>query len=381
MRIKRSIKLLLLVSSCFFCLVLFHSILPEVVFSAQSSIYLSEESMENESGKLPTGRLTFGTRFSGPVKDGTGDLLLPIFGDDSGFIFLDFRLHVAEHSENEQNAGIGLRKMLFDDTVLGGFNAFYDHRELSSGNDFHQFGSGLELITEIIEVRFNYYWPFNSGKKKDDFRTVETSRSSTSSTSAPFTVGSTIKRTISTTTTTTRTIREFKVEEEALDGFDIEAGILLPLISDVMETRLYAGYFDFHGEISRDINGGKIRLEARPWDNIIFDAQWLGDDNLHGSEYFVGFRFHVPFDGKEWFQEKNWLAKLFAKKSKPVRSLKERMTEMVMRDPLVVTGQGRIKKTDEFTTVVVDESSTDQNVGTVPPPPPPPPPPQEENGR
>lgn len=94
------------------------------------------------------------------------------FGLDSGTktkseVVSTYRLHETEDTfifnqtslinfdnRNTVNLGLGLRKLQADEKVITGVNIFFD-RELDSGHS--RSGVGLELLTSLIESRYNRY--------------------------------------------------------------------------------------------------------------------------------------------------------------------------------------------------------------------------------
>ena len=100
------------------------------------------------------------------------DVFIPLLGTKDAFFFLNPKLTLTYDNEitaKEQNAGIGYRTLIFDDTAILGGNVFYDTRKTENNVRHHQLGAGLEFLSKWVDVRTNCYFPI-SGKKhiKDD---------------------------------------------------------------------------------------------------------------------------------------------------------------------------------------------------------------------
>ncbi|MDP8218843.1 MAG: inverse autotransporter beta domain-containing protein, partial [Candidatus Theseobacter exili] len=122
---------------------------------------------------LPAAAVTFGGKFSSDSNLGYVDVLAPFAGNDIGFLFLDPRVSIAEGSENEQNIGLGARKLIMDEKLIIGGNVFYDSRETSNNNRFGQVGAGLEFLTEWVDARVNGYWPSDDKETIDSYDTQQ----------------------------------------------------------------------------------------------------------------------------------------------------------------------------------------------------------------
>ncbi|MDP8217148.1 MAG: right-handed parallel beta-helix repeat-containing protein, partial [Candidatus Theseobacter exili] len=138
--------------------------------------------------------------------------------------------------------------------------------------------------------------------------------------------------------TTTRTVNQhFDKFEEALDGVDFEIGLKIPVIDKIAETRVFGGYYKYSSKYGEDIKGWKSRLEIRALPALIIDAELYEDKKLHGTDYYVGVRLNVPFDFGNLFKGKNPFEGAKAWFKKGSRTMKDRMTEMVIRDLDVIT--------------------------------------------
>ncbi|PIE64422.1 MAG: hypothetical protein CSA26_08075 [Desulfobacterales bacterium] len=78
-----------------------------------------------------------------------------------------------------------------------------------------------------------------------------------------------------------------------MDGWDLEIGFKIPTGS-APELRIFAGWYDYDNPLGGDISGIKGRLELQTGEYFTLDAEVFEDDNLNGSNYFLGFRLLIP---------------------------------------------------------------------------------------
>ena len=257
-----------------------------------------------------SGRVTAGFRYSDEAQEYYGDVLFPVLGAADSRLFLDLRGTALEDAEQELNAGLVFRQLLSERGLILGANVFYDTRWTELDNTFDQVGVGLEVLSRRVDVRANYYHPLTDEEELSEFSTSEVSSRNESG------------RRIDATTTSI-----YKTYEEALGGFDVEAGWWLPFLDRAAPTALFVGYYSFDSDFEADQTGVKFRIESRIHPNLTLDAEWFEDDQLNGTEYFVGARVQVPLHF--------WNGLRFPAaggKDAPVRPLEDRMNEMVNRD-------------------------------------------------
>jgi hypothetical protein len=255
------------------------------------------------------------------------DFLIPTLGTKETLLFVNPKLVWDNHNTNEQNIGIGLRNILFDDSLILGANLYYDTQKSQYRNRFNQLGFGLEALSKWIDLRANFYFPQSSKKEIDQ------------DISYKFASKSLKKLTVTT-------------YEEPLRGIDYEAGILLPYISDYVETRAFIGGYNYSSKIGPDINGIKARLEIKPSPLLTFDLE-VTDDNTSSVKTYVGGYVTLPFSLGNLFSGKNpfegWQeVSSFGKGPRPLR---KRMTDMVIRDIDVLLNA---VKTDPVVTTEID---------------------------
>ena len=158
---------------------------------------------------------------SGTLNEVTGSILvvkpLSDINDNENILFTQGSLFLSDNSRETLNLGIGKRKLLNNDTLLIGANLFYDH-ELDY--DHQRASVGIEAISSVGSLRLNQYYGLSNKKKGLN-----------------------------------------DVNEEALDGQDIEVGAPLPYLP---RTNFSYRSFEWKGvDGTEDQKGDEISLEAK----------------------------------------------------------------------------------------------------------------------
>ncbi len=215
------------------------------------------------------------------------DGLLPFSQNGTSLTFADLKFKLGQSGTYEGNLGLGHRLLTDSKQWSLGFYGAWDHRNSENDNTFDQITVGAEAISDNLDFRFNYYYPLTDREllklgnnyNFEDFH-----------------------------------IYQSGIWEEAMEGFDIEAGVLLP-VSDKWETRAYAAYYSFEGkDIAPENDGWRVRLEVRPTNNIAVSLSHQQDD-MFDDQTSLEMRYTFGKDGKSG-----------------IRSLKERMTQPWTRD-------------------------------------------------
>ncbi|MEW6326802.1 MAG: inverse autotransporter beta domain-containing protein [Thermodesulfobacteriota bacterium] len=158
-----------------------------------------------------------------------------------------------QHGAQAYNIGLGYRRLLFNENLLAGINAFYDWAD---PNDHSRWGVGIEAIGKKAEFRANSYWALS------DERLVNNSTSS---------------------------------YEAAISGFDAEIGAPIPYLP---WARVYGSYFWYDHKHGENREGYKARGEVDITSFLRLDlAAW--DDNKGPAEYYVAAALHFPW-GEVW---------------------------------------------------------------------------------
>lgn len=328
-----------------------------------------EVAASQTASKYPAAYLNFGARFGEEDLEGYSDMILPLLNNEQNIIFFNPRVSLMDEGANEFNLGLGYRRMVTDGLVLGG-NIFVDSRESAHGNRFNQWGAGVELLSNSIDFRANYYNADNGKEKIGQYSTQsqETASQTTSSTRASSNTTATVRpgtgsggysdpyaeghaiyydqyggtitdyttKTNYTTTyrTTTTTSKWFEQYEAGMDGWDTELGFKLPLPIGP-EVRLFGGYYSYDNPFGDDVDGLKARLEIKTGPYLALDAEVFEDETLNGSDFFVGARLQIPLS-----RDLSWSKFVDGLVSMDHRSLDERMrSEMVQRDVRVQSSE------------------------------------------
>ena len=312
--------------------------------------------------QLPPAELTGGGRMGDGVSEGFGDIVAPVVLLKSGLIFVNPRASYTDDSSEEYNLGVGYRHLLAPKNLILGANIYYDYRETERHGRFHQAGFGLEILGEWVDARANYYLPEDKKETVNEYD-VETVSQSTSyrdsGWGAPYATGNGIVQdnlSLKTITTTT-TKQHFEQYEEAMEGWDCELGVRLPIpvVMDYADIKVFGGYYAFNASFGEDdIRGFKGRFEIKALPAVYLDAEFYEDRDLTGSDYFFGARVRFPFDVGNISKGRNPFAGTmagFAPSSKRA-PFASRLTEMVMRDLHVRT---------EVSEVIEDVSRREEN--------------------
>lgn len=316
--------------------------------------------------ELPVPMLTLGARAGDGVVEGIGDILVPVYLFESGLAFVNPRSVINDHSAEEYNIGAGYRHLIPQRSMIVGANIYYDYRSTERDATFHQLGLGVEYMSDWVDARANYYLPEGGQEKVGEHEVVSVNESVAEQTvwEDPYAVGSTIYQeglyTKSLVTTTTK--QRFFQYEQAMEGFDAELGVKLPIpvIMDYADVKVFGGYYQFNARYgAEDVKGFKGRLEVRAMPSVYVDAEFYEDKELYGSDYYVGARVSLPFDIAQLSQGRNPFqgATEGMKAQKQKTTIASRLTEMVMRDLHVQTErtemQEEVEKREVSTTVQI----------------------------
>ncbi len=292
-----------------------------------------------ETAGLPPGEVTLGMEFGDQQAQSYGDAIVPLFLFDSGLLFLNPRASYTDDHAQEFNLGAGCRYLVPNKNMIAGGNVFFDYRDTALDNQFSQAGFGLEFLSRWVDARWNYYLPDNDVETYDTFTTsTHTEKHSSWNPQAPYAAGNAIYQEIKTVErqVDVTTLQHWRMQEEAMEGYDAEIGALLPIpvLRDFADVKAFVGCYDFNGTLADDVRGVKARLEVRPMPSVYLDAQYFEDEDLYGSTYSVGARVRLPFDVGNLVRGRNPFAGTLAG-FKPARArapVSARLTDMVMRD-------------------------------------------------
>ena len=266
----------------------------------------------------------------------TTDLFLPFLGDKTTIFYINPHIRFDDNDTSEINIGIGWRSMFFNDTGILGLNLYYDSMKSSNSNKYNQLGIGIEALSRWMDFRFNYYNP--SGSNTERVYDLDTYKF------------------------TSKSLIQYMGYEEVMEGVDVEIGTMIPFISDYIETRVYIGGYYYDSDIISNFEGIKGRLSIKPCPFINIEIE-VREDNERGHDTFIGGYLDIPFtfDKKKFMRNiKNSL-----KLGQSPRSLKQRMTEKVVRDRYIVINEELSKTPDKIKDIIfVDNNKLEPGKGT-----------------
>jgi len=167
---------------------------------------------------------------------------------DNGTIFNQTSINTHDGDETI-NIGFGTRRLLNDNTIIFGANAFYDHQLTES---HERVGVGVEAITSDFDLRYNHYSAM-SGRRTNAEGTIE----------------------------------------RALDGWDLRGDYHLPIDHDV---NIFLSAFEFENSESISAykeTGNKFGVDAKVG-NFAIEAGYM-DDNQDNDAYFGNIKYVVNF--------------------------------------------------------------------------------------
>ncbi|MDO8282394.1 MAG: hypothetical protein Q7U10_07200 [Thermodesulfovibrionia bacterium] len=245
------------------------------------------------------------------VNDYTIDMLMPMWGNGKALFFFNPTVRYDNNDGNEENLGFGYRRFVRNNNVIAGLNLYWD--TMRSENDFRytQVGLGIEALSDVIDLRANVYYPYGNVKKRlsglDFYEFGHTN------------------------------LIVHDGYEEALKGMDAEIGVLVPFISETIETRIFGGGYFYDSDLNDAVNGWKLRAEIRPMKILNLNIEVKEDDVR--SATFIGGYLDIPFSlgdllgGENPFKGASDLTAF----GTGTRILKERMTDKVIRDRHITT--------------------------------------------
>ncbi len=263
-----------------------------------------------------------------------GDILVPLSFSAGGAWLLDVRGSADDDSEQEFNLGLVRRWLIPERGMILGVNAYYDSRWTRHDNHFNQLGLGVEMLSRWVDARANYYLPEHKEELVDRLTNTTVETENRSWWSDPYARGHRIRQKHVSESRTITTRRLYERREQAREGYDCEVGVRLPLPGRTPETRVFGGYYHWDAEYTGDddIEGFRGRVEIRALSSLFLDAAWYEDEELNGAHWFFGGRLWLPLDLSAIPRGRNPFARAAGARR---AGLRERLLEMVMRDPKI----------------------------------------------
>lgn len=315
-----------------------------------------------EAPAFPPAELTVGFQARDSETEGIGDLLIPVWNPGgAGLLFLNPRTAITDHDGEEANIGVGYRQLFPKWNFILGANAFYDYRDTGADN-YHQWGFGLELLSQWLDARFNYYDPEDKTFVAASATETSTRQSvhATTRWEDPYATGHEVRQNLLTTRqlTTITTTHTFELFEQPYGGHDWEIGLRLPINCNGFEARLFGGYYDFDRDFGAAARGWKTRAEIRLRASLFLDAGLYENDQLTGSDWYLGARLTTPLDLAQLARGRNPFATAKARWRGEPADLASRLTEMVMRDPQIRLEHSKFIENPQLQTETVTTQKT-----------------------
>ena len=248
---------------------------------------------------FPTVEISFETKEGN--KPTTGILVVAPLSDQEDIENTIFTQVSAFYTDNRTtlNVGLGYRRLVSDNTLMLGVNAFYDHE---FPYDHGRYSIGLEARTTVGEINANVYQATTKWK-----------------------------------------IGKNGLQERALDGWDIEAGLPLPYMN---WATVFVKRYEWSGEDgAKDIKGNDAQLRAYVpiLPGLEIQAGRTFKDDAKDSNYFTAiFNVTDAFSNKPK-QQVQW----FSDSAYKLESMEDRRYEKVRRKNIIVKqigGSGFIAK-------------------------------------
>lgn len=252
------------------------------------------------------------------------NLQLPILQTNDSMFFLDVRAQWDNKSSQEGNFGLGYRRIIDQEYIVGGYG-FFDRRWSLNDKKYTQAVVGLELLTEDWDFRVNGYQPLG-----DRSHTISVGTGSSQSNDV-------IKNGAGLSLVTRSYDNAAIITEEAMSGVDGEIGYRLPISKrdGGLDLRVFAGAFSFRGDDAATVQGPRIRLQAEidggaleflpSGSKLTVGGVWQYD-KVRDRQRFAVVRLTIPLQSSKT-----------SKSSSLLRGISRRMTTPIVRDVDIVT--------------------------------------------
>ncbi|MEW6498681.1 MAG: inverse autotransporter beta domain-containing protein, partial [Cyanobacteriota bacterium] len=198
--------------------------------------------------------------------------------------FLEGRLLLDNSAHLGGNLLLGHR--FYNSNLNRTFGGYLSYDNRNTGNTtFNQLGFGVESLGRVVDFRANAYLPLGNSRKLVSESSFDTGLQATGN---PFFQGNYL------ITQAIRESQQIQNYEAALGGFDIEAGTKIAKLGSSGDLRGYGGLYYYGGKGTDSALGWRVRLEARPTDNLNFGLA-VQDDKIFGTN--VLFNVGITFPG------------------------------------------------------------------------------------
>lgn len=214
---------------------------------------------------------------SGSTTVGEGDAMVPFWGNPNQIFFGDGTVKYGESGSWLGSAGLGLRKIVHDTTLLGGY-FFTDYNKTSDGNYFTVINPGVELMTNQWDAHLNGYVPVG---EKNAIMDVSTATQLNMPNLVFFTGHAEYDPV-------------FNLIENVGPGVDAEVGYTFNPFS-LKRTRIFGGAYHFDPKYTSNINGVVAGIEIPfKYPQTSFEVQ-DSYDNVNNNTLLITLR--INFGG------------------------------------------------------------------------------------
>ncbi len=164
------------------------------------------------------------------------------------------------------------------DGLFIGTNLFVNMANAENDLRFWQLSPGIEVGARWVQLRSRYHIPIS-----ESYFVGNGFSQGLVTQNGPYTIRSGQDAFI-------------EAELESLEGWEVEAEILVPGLDQVADVRVIAGYADFfsNDHAATTIQSLKAGIEARPVPAVVLSAMWYEDERLMGDNWFFGMGVEVP---------------------------------------------------------------------------------------
>lgn len=267
------------------------------------------------------------------------EFFVPLLQNQDSMIFIDAGINGDFDSEVYGTFGLGYRRIVTPELILGGIVAV-DVTRTDEENTFGAISFGAEAIGTAAEARINVQLPFTGARLLSD-ETVAISQ--------PGTLTLLDNRLVERTAN-----RRITIDEVPLTGVEGEIGINLPIGFDRLDDQLkaFAGAYHYGGDGVDSFTGVSGRLEysvrdvmgdSLPGAALILSAG-LTHDAEHGTNFAGEARLRIPL-GVPARPDAN---------ERVLSPIEERMTQRVVRTTRIHTSERTRTQIDQATRIVTD---------------------------
>ena len=228
-----------------------------------SSLYANENDTSYQTRVELTGKLGYSSKKSSKRNISRLGFVVPMFqvvDSHLGYITAIGMIDSAKHLEG--NLGIGYRSFINPAWILGEY-VFYDLRSTENNNLLSQITIGLEAFSKNLEFRINGYIPTKKKYELENYNSYSAKYNSH-------------------TNKTQFSIKNKKVLEQGVPGFDIEIG---GSHNKLPRLEIFLAYYHFAGKDLKSTIGGRLRSNLKILHWLTAESEINYDNNRKFVSY------------------------------------------------------------------------------------------------